>query len=278
MKKEQPKVYKGKIKAVIFDWAGTTVDYGCFAPLIAVQEIFKKYQIEPTMKEIRKPMGLSKIEHITKMLKMRRIKKLWKEKYRKKPSKEDVLKLYAEFETTLLKMLPFYAKPINGVVETVNKLKARNIKIGTTTGYTREMINIIEPLAKTHGYFPDSIVTSSDVQKGRPAPLMCFQNAVNLNVHPLQAIVKVGDTLTDIKEGINAGMWSIGVIIGSSLLGLSEMETETMTDKEFKKKIKKTTRKYRKAGAHFVIRKMEELPGVIDEIEKRLSRGLKPGK
>lgn len=52
----------GKIEAVIFDWAGTTVDFGCFAPVQAFVEVFKHFGIEPTMEEVRKPMGMLKKE------------------------------------------------------------------------------------------------------------------------------------------------------------------------------------------------------------------------
>ena len=270
------KSYTGKVKAVIFDWAGTTVDFGCFAPLVAVEEIFKSYDIIPTMKEIRKFMGLSKIEHITKMLKLRRIKRLWKEKYKKKPTKEDIQTLYNKFEESLLKILPDYAEPIARVVNVVNKLKSKNIKIGTTTGYTSEMMDIIAPIARKKGYEPDSIVTSTDVPKGRPSPLMCYQNLINMNVHPVEAVVKVGDTLADIKEGLNAGMWSVGVVLGSSVLGLSIDELKNLNDRKLKKKMRKAKRKFKREGAHYVMVSMDEIFDVIKDVESKLSKGLTP--
>ena len=57
-----------QFECVIFDWAGTTVDYGCFAPVQAFVEVFKHYGIEPTMEEVREPMGMLKIDHIRTML------------------------------------------------------------------------------------------------------------------------------------------------------------------------------------------------------------------
>ena len=65
------------IKAVVFDWAGTTVDYGCFAPVQAFMETFKAAGVEPTMEETRKPMGMLKIDHIRTMLHMERIEAEW---------------------------------------------------------------------------------------------------------------------------------------------------------------------------------------------------------
>ncbi len=50
------------IEAVIFDWAGTTVDYGCFAPVKAFMEAFAHHGVPVTMEETRKPMGMLKRE------------------------------------------------------------------------------------------------------------------------------------------------------------------------------------------------------------------------
>ena len=86
-----------KVDAVIFDWAGTAVDYGSFAPVQAFADVFKAYGIEPTLDEIRKPMGMLKIDHIRTMLDMPRINGLWKEIYKREPSQEDALKMYGIF-------------------------------------------------------------------------------------------------------------------------------------------------------------------------------------
>ena len=67
-----------KIEAVIFDWAGTTVDFGCMAPVQAFMEAFKAEGIVPTMDEIRGPMGMLKRDHVKTMMSMDRIGGLWK--------------------------------------------------------------------------------------------------------------------------------------------------------------------------------------------------------
>ena len=69
-----------KFDGIIFDWAGTTVDYGSFAPVQAFVEAFEAFGITPTLEEVRKPMGMLKIDHIRTMLSMDRIHDLWKEK------------------------------------------------------------------------------------------------------------------------------------------------------------------------------------------------------
>ena len=83
-----------RIEAVIFDWAGTTVDYGCFAPVQVFVEVFRHVGIEPTMEEVREPMGMLKRDHIKTMLHMERIHKLWLEKYEREFTEEDIDSMY----------------------------------------------------------------------------------------------------------------------------------------------------------------------------------------
>ncbi|MCC0639555.1 MULTISPECIES: 2-aminoethylphosphonate--pyruvate transaminase [unclassified Clostridioides] len=261
------KLYGEKIKAVVFDWAGTTVDYGCFAPLNVFIEIFKRRGIDVTMEEARKPMGKLKIDHIREMCEMDRIKNIWAENFGGFPTEEDVNKLYAEFEPMLFETLEEYTTPIPHVVETIERLRQNGLKIGSTTGYTREMMNIVEPNAAKKGYSPDFLVTPSEVSQGRPYPWMCYKNAEALGVSPMSAMVKVGDTLSDVKEGVNAGMWSVAVIKGSSELGLTQEEVENMDKEELKVKMEAVSKKFKEAGAHFVIETMAELEDVLVKIE-----------
>jgi len=62
-----------KIETVIFDWAGTAVDFGCFAPVNVFLTIFEDAGVSVTLEEARKPMGMLKIDHIRTMLEMPRI-------------------------------------------------------------------------------------------------------------------------------------------------------------------------------------------------------------
>lgn len=69
------------VEGIIFDWAGTTVDFGCMAPVRAFMDSFKANGIAVTEEETRKPMGMLKRDHIKTMLSMYRIAAIWKEKY-----------------------------------------------------------------------------------------------------------------------------------------------------------------------------------------------------
>ena len=112
-----------KVEGVIFDWAGTTVDFGCFAPVNVFIDIFKNAGIEVTMEEARAPMGMLKIDHIRAMLSMPRISNLWEDQYGRAFTEQDVENLYAEFEPALLSSLKEYTDPIPEVVETVAIIK-----------------------------------------------------------------------------------------------------------------------------------------------------------
>ncbi|WP_285766929.1 phosphonoacetaldehyde hydrolase [Peribacillus sp. SI8-4] len=259
-----------EVQAVIFDWAGTTVDYGCFAPVHAFVETFRRRGIEITAEEAREPMGLAKIDHIQSILGMRRIKDVWNAAFGNEPNEKDAQALYRDFEATIFKVLKYHAKPIPGVVELVSQLRKQGIKIGSTTGYTREMIAVVAEEAEKWAYKPDSIVTSVEVPSGRPAPWMCLQTAINLQVYPLSKMVKVGDTVSDIEEGISAGMWTVGVLKGGSEIGLSEQEITNADPYQLQAKMRRAENRFLMAGADFVIDEIGDLLEIIDRINHRL--------
>lgn len=249
-----------KIRAVIFDWAGTTVDYGCMAPVQAFVEVFKQYGIEPTMQEVREPMGMLKIDHIRTMLKMERISGLWKEKYGKEPGEEEAQALYRIFEEKLLSILHLYSDPKPGVVDVVNRLRRNGIRIGSTTGYNDKMMEIVVPAAKEKGYEPDVWFSpDSTGQKGRPWPYMIFRNMEALEIKKVRRVLKVGDTVSDIKEGRNAGVWSAGIVIGSSEMGLTEAEFEALSDEEKERKCREVAGRFQDAGADKVFYTIKDL-------------------
>lgn len=123
-------------KLIILDWAGTAVDYGCFAPVGAFALAFRATGLEATEEEIRQPMGMLKKEHIRTMLAMPRLHEQWTEKYGAEPDEKAVETIYGAFENSLMRSLEQYAAPKPGVVETVAKLREMGLKIGSTTGYT----------------------------------------------------------------------------------------------------------------------------------------------
>ncbi|MDO4269207.1 MAG: phosphonoacetaldehyde hydrolase, partial [Eubacteriales bacterium] len=208
--------------------------------------------------------GMLKIEHIRAMLQMERIGKLWEEKYGRTADNADIQAIYGQFEPKLLNILDRYSAPKPFVLDAVEKLRRMGLKIGSTTGYTDKMMEIVVPEAAKQGYAPDCWFSPDSVGgKGRPCPYMIFRNMQKLQISSVRDVVKVGDTVADIKEGVNAGVWSVGVIEGSSELGLSEGEWEALSGDGKKSAAKRAETSFRNAGAHFVIQNLAELPALI---------------
>ena len=267
-----------KVEGVIFDWAGTTVDFGCFAPVNVFIDIFKNAGIEVTMAEAREPMGMLKIDHIRAMLSMSRISGLWEEKFGTAFTEQDVEKLYAEFEPALMSSLSEYTDPIPEVVETVQTLRSNGLKIGSTTGYTQTMMDVVVPNALKKGYSPDFYMTPDGTNSfGRPYPYMIYRNIEALKLSASWKVVKVGDTASDIKEAVNAGVWAVGVAIGSSEMGLSSDEFHALSKEDQEKVISQTEESFLQNGADFTIKSMSELPQLIEKINHLLSEGKRPG-
>ncbi|MGH4051547.1 MAG: phosphonoacetaldehyde hydrolase [Clostridium sp.] len=263
-----------KIEGVIFDWAGTTVDFGCFAPVNVFLKIFKEKGIEVTLDEVREPMGMLKREHIKTMLKMKRINNLWREKYGKNFEEKDVDGLYSSFESLLISSLSIFSKPLPDVCKIIKLLRSNGIKIGSTTGYTDKMLQVVLENSRKNGYEPDFWITPDSTNSyGRPYPYMIYRNIEALKLSATWKVIKVGDTKSDIKEGVNAGVWSVGVIVGSSQMGLSYEEYESLSENERDEAIKKTNLAFLEAGADFTIKTMMELPELIVKINDLIIEG-----
>ncbi|MCD8820988.1 phosphonoacetaldehyde hydrolase [Staphylococcus gallinarum] len=256
-----------KIKGIIFDWAGTTVDFGCFAPVHVFIDIFNEVGIEVTIDEAREPMGMLKRDHIQSMLEMPRIQKLWKEKYHRTYSEKDLDKLYNRFEVLLMENLRSFTDPLPNVIEVIENLREQGYNIGSTTGYTTEMMEVVKLGAKEKGYEPDYIVTADDVGGyGRPYPYMIYENMRKFELNSINELVKVGDTISDIKEAINGGITAIGVIKGSSVVGLSEKGWNNLKKDEKNKIIEEARDKFIKNGANYVLEDITELPNLLEKL------------
>lgn len=254
-----------KYDGIIFDWAGTTVDYGCFAPVKAFIEAFEQFGITPTLEEVRKPMGMLKIDHVRTMLSMDRISKAWEEKQGRAWTEKDVKAVYELSESKILEIVHNYAEPKPYVVETVEALRAMGLKIGSTTGYTDEMMALVVPKAKEQGYAPDCWFSPDSVgRKGRPYPYMVFRNMEELGLMQVSRVMKVGDTVADIREGKNAGLTAVGILEGSSVMGLTCEEYENLSPEEREEADKKAEQVYLEAGADYVVR---DIRGILDLVK-----------
>src|SRR5262245_14901143 len=126
-----------QLKAVVFDWAGTVIDFGSFAPMGVFVEAFSRFGIEVTIAEAREPMGRPKWDHIEAMLAQPRIKAAWEAKHGHAPGHDDIKAVYDVFVPLNEEVVDQYADMVPGAVEAANALRAKGLKIGSTTGYTR---------------------------------------------------------------------------------------------------------------------------------------------
>jgi len=174
--------YRGPIQAVLLDWAGTTMDFGCCAPAVVFMEVFQRQGVPITLEEARAPMGAHKRVHIQSIGRLESVRRRWNEKHGRDPSEADVDKMFADFIPKQIECLSTYSELIPGTLDVVAELRRRGIKIGSTTGYTTEMMAVNLKDGERQGYKPDSTVCASEVPAGRPFPHMCLQNVINLNV------------------------------------------------------------------------------------------------
>ncbi|WDZ52879.1 phosphonoacetaldehyde hydrolase [Acinetobacter vivianii] len=265
-----------QLQAVVFDWAGTTVDFGSRAPILAFMALFKDNKIELTIEEARAPMGLEKRDHIAAVLKMPRVAQLWKEIYGSEVTVADIDRLYQDFIPYQLKSIPQCSALIPGALAVFDNIKQRGAKIGSNTGYASMMIGQLVQAAAQQGYQPDCIITASDVKHGRPYPEMLWKNLIELDVSDIKTVVKVDDTVVGIEEGLNAGCWTVGLAISGNEVGLSFEEWQALSAEQQQPLKDKAYAKMNQSGAHYVIDSIADLPAVLDNIERRLNQGEKP--
>jgi phosphonoacetaldehyde hydrolase len=265
-----------QLKAVVFDWAGTTIDFGSRAPMGAFVEVFRQFKVELSIAEARRPMGLPKWDHIKALVSHPDIAARWQRAHGAAPTDVDVDRVHEVFVPLNTRVVTDYADLIPGTVETVADLRQRGLKIGSTTGYTREIMEPLLPVARAQGYAPDNLVCAGDLAAGRPTPLMMYRCFVDLGVWPAQAVVKVDDTVPGIAEGLAAGCWTVGVAMSGNALGLSLVELKALSEAELAARRALAVRELTLGGAHYVADSIAELPAVLDVIEGRLARGERP--
>lgn len=259
-----------RLKALVLDWAGTTVDFGSVAPARTLQRLFASRGIALSDHEVRRDMGLPKKEHIRGILSMPRIRDAWAGTHGNLPTDAEVDAIYAEFIPMQFSCLADYSAVIPGVSEVVARFRRRGLKIGSTTGYTREMVDQLLASSAQQGYVPDCSVTPGEVGSGRPHPFMTFECAIRLQVYPLTAIAKIGDTPADILEGLHAGAWSIGVAGTGNGIGLTHEEFSALSESEQETRLADARAELEQAGAHFVVDRVADLEPVLDAIDSLL--------
>ena len=264
------------LQAVVFDWAGTTVDHGSRAPAIVFQEIFRKRGIQITEAQAREPMGMAKRDHIAAIAAMREISAAWATRFGKPASDQEIDAMYAEFLPLQKATLKQHCDVIAGVPEAVDSCREMGLKIGSSTGYTRELMEVVMEVAQQQGYRPDCVLCAEDAPRGRPAPFLLYEAAKRLDVFPMWRIVKVDDTPVGIEAGRNAGCWTVGVTMTGNCVGHSADDLAMMSSSQLGKLCDDAAKRLTGAGAHYTILSAAEMPELIQDIERRLASGETP--
>lgn len=270
--------YRGKVKGLVLDWSGTTADAYVIAPAVVFVEVFKNQGVEISMEEARGPMGLRKDLHIKELTKVPEIRERWKSIKGEYPNDNDVARMFEDFVPLQLDCLHQYTTLLPGVAEVTQRLQKQGIKIGSTTGFVRSMVDILEKDSKKQGYVPDASVAGDDVVHGaRPKPFMLYRNLDLMDVHPIQSVVKIDDTISGVGEALEGGCWGVGVSLYSNYLNIDTLaQAEAMPKEEFQRRLELTREILRKAGAHYVIDSLADIEPVIEDINERLARGETP--
>ena len=272
------RIYQGRVKGLVLDWSGTTADEYVIAPAVVFVDVFKKFGVEISMTEAREPMGLRKDLHILELTKLPKIRERWNKAHGRYPDQGDVDRMFADFVPMQLDCLRKYTTLLPHVADVTQQFQKEGIKIGSSTGFFRSMVDILEEDAKKQGYTPDASVAGDEVVNGaRPKPFMVYRNLDLMNVHPIQSVVKVDDTVGGIGEALEAGCWGVGIARYSNYMDMDTLEeAQSLPKDEIQRRLVKTRDILQKAGAHYVINTFDELPGVVEEINLRLSKGERP--
>ena len=273
------KEYRGKVKGLVLDWSGTTADKYVIAPAVVFVEVFKNFGVEISMLEARGPMGLRKDLHIKMLTEVPEIRERWNSVHGSYPGQSDVDAMFKEFIPMQVAVLPKYTALLPDVAELTQKFQSEyGIKIGTSTGFLRVMVDVLLEAARKQGYSPDVTVAGDEVIHGaRPKPFMVYRNLDLMDVSPIQSVVKVDDTTSGVGEGLHAGCWAVGIARYSNYMNINSLDEEaTLSEEEIQRRLAYSRQLLINTGAHYVIDEFSELEAVIDDINDRLARGERP--
>ncbi len=264
------------LKAVIFDWAGTVVDFGCVAPIEALVAAFAAEGVPVTAAEARRDMGRAKLDHVWALLDHPPVAARWRDATGAAPTVTDRDRIYEALVPLMEAAATRHAVLIPGAAELVADLRREGVKIGSGTGYTREMMSGILPRAAEQGYAPDVVVCAGETPSGRPAPLMAWKAMVELDVWPASACVKVDDAEVGIEEGRLAGCWTVGLSASGNGVGLSLADYQALAPDDRAARVARAAAALTAAGAHYVADSVADLRPVLDDIARRIAAGERP--
>jgi phosphonoacetaldehyde hydrolase len=262
------------LQAVVFDWAGTVIDFGSQAPMGAFVELFRRHGLAITIAEARVPMGLPKWHHIQALGTQSRIAALWEQVHGRPFSDRDVDLLYEEFTPMNAASVREHAGLIEGTLDTVAWLRERGIRVASTTGYNRAIMEVVIPIAAQQGFAPEAVICADDLPESRPSPMGMRHLFAQMGVIDPRRAVKVDDTVPGLLEGRNAGCWTVAVLASGNALGINESDWRA-ADAAARAALRAQAREaLAKARADFHVDTVADLPAVIEAIEQRLAESI----
>jgi len=257
------------IKAVIFDWAGTMIDFGCMAPVEALIDAFAAHGVAVTAAQARRDMGRAKRDHVWALLSEPSVAAAW--------TTADADVIYEALEPLIEAAATRCAVLIPGAAAVAAELAGLGVKIGSGTGYTRQMMSGILPRAAAQGYAPAVVICAGETASGRPAPLMTWKALIELDAWPAQACVKVDDATVGIEEGRHAGCWTIGLAASGNGVGLSLEDYNALAEPDRRQRVAAAAEQLKAAGADYVIDTVADIRPTLDAIAARIVAGERPG-
>jgi phosphonoacetaldehyde hydrolase len=254
---------RDRFDLVILDWAGTTVDFGCHAPVIALREAFARRGVAISDAQARRDMGKPKADHVRALLKDPVIGKAWTEACDRASDDTDVQALMTDLAPLMRDQAARAARLIDGARSAAETLQAEGIKVGSSTGYTRAMMAPVLREAAAQGYVPDHVVCSGETPAGRPTPLMIYKACAELGVWPLSRVVKVDDTEVGVAEGRAAGCFTVGITASGNGVGLSQQALSELPAADRAARIAAAEKSLLGAGADVTIETIAQLLSVL---------------
>jgi phosphonoacetaldehyde hydrolase len=265
------------IRGVVFDWAGTIVDFGSLAPMGAFVRLFANHGIHISIAQARVPMGLPKLAHIEALGAMPEIAAQWQQVKGHSFTEQDAAALLEEFVPMSAASALECSDFIPGFLETYAWLQQQAIGVATTTGYTRFIMTPLIAKAAQAGFAPLRTICCDDVAQSRPSPLGMQECMTTLGlVGQSDRVVKVDDTAPGLQEGRNAGCWTVGVAASGNALGWSWDQWVDASEDEREHALEDARRMLKDAGAHEVIDSVADLRAAFAAIEARIAAGEAP--
>jgi phosphonoacetaldehyde hydrolase len=167
------RAFRGPLRAVIFDWAGTIVDYGSCAPAEAFVEVFKRAGVAIDVATARGPMGKNKRDHISEIIYAPHVRAAWEAAKGAPPGETDIDRIYAAFTPVQVEVVKRRSAPVPGALELVAALRERGVRVGSCSGYNAEIMAAVLEGAAAEGLVLEANTCGNAAgSNGRPKPWM----------------------------------------------------------------------------------------------------------